>query len=166
MVKDFSGSDLFKRLDAANREREQVYEQANQVSADRLTRNLTAINETALATYANAIRFWTTWMNVGGVAGWLILIGLSLGLGIYGAHKLAIRWTEWEVQSLTSRKAALQAEIEAQKTTIKQLKTKTGGILLYEEESGRYVVFPKGQFGDDGTDWTFGGRPALKLKNQ
>ena len=102
----------------------------------------------------------------GGVAGWLILIGLSLGLGIYGAHKLAIRWTEREVQSLTSRKAALQAEIEAQKTTIKQLTTKTWGILLYEEESGRYVVFPKGQFGDDGTDWTFGGRPALKLKDQ
>ena len=166
MVKDFSENDLFKRLDAANREREQVYEQAHQVSVERFTQNLSDINKSVLDSYANAIAWWTTSMNVGQVLVAMVLIGGAFSMGIYGAHWLAIQWTEVEVQSLTSRKAALQVEIEDQTSTIKQLTTKTWGILLYEEKSGRYVVFPKGQFGDDWKNLTFEGRPAVKLKDQ
>ena len=77
-----------------------------------------------------------------------------------------MHWTAREVESLTTRKATLQAEIEAQEKTIERLKEKTWGLLLHEDESGRFVVFPKGEFGEDWKDWTFRGRPAWKLQNQ
>jgi len=166
MSKDLSGSGLFKKLDAANRERELIYEQAHQASVNRLERNLNAVNEAALATYGNAIRFYKTWLNLAGIASWSILIGLALSIGIYGAHWLALRWTERDVTILTTRKQALQEEIEAQRKTIERLKTRTWGILLHEAESDRYVVFPKNQVSDDWDGPTFFGRPAAKLKNQ
>ena len=165
MVKDFSENDLFKRLDATNREREQVYEQAHQVSVERFTRNLTAINKSALDFYANAIEWWTTSMNVGQVLVAMVLIGGAFSMGIYGAHWLAIKWTEDNVDVLTSQTAELQVEIEAQKKTIERLNSKTWSVLLHEDEKGRFVVLPAGEI----EDWDgryIRGRPAYQLKDR
>ena len=167
MSKDFSGSGLFKKLDAANRERESIYEQAHQASVNRLEKNLNAVNATVLHTYADAIRLRNTWLNLIQVAGWSLLIGLSLAVGIYGAHWVGMHWTAREVTTLNARKQKLQTKIEAQETTIERLKGQTWGILLHEHESTRYVVFPKNQSG--ARDWkgqTFFGRPAVKLENE
>ena len=166
MVKDSHGNDLFERLDAANREREQVYEKAHQLSVERFTQNLSDINKTALDFYANAIEWWTTSMNVGQVLVAMVLIGGAFSIGIYGAHWLAIQWTEVNVKILTSETAQLQVEITAQKKTIEQLKAKTWGVALHEDDEGRFVVFPKGELGKDWDGRYIRGRPAYQLKDR
>ena len=94
------------------------------------------------------------------------MVGLSISLGIYGAHWAAMHWTAGEVESLATRKAKLQAEIEVQEKTIEQLKEKTWGILLHEDKNGRFVVFPKEEAGEDWKSWTYRGRPAWRLRDQ
>ena len=160
--------DLSINLDNEDRKREQEYEQRFRDSIERVLKSYNDTAEHGLATIERTTGQWDCRLKAVALVGWMrpLILGLSISLGIYGAHWVAMQWTAREVKSLTSRKAELQVEIEDQKTTIKQLTTKTWGILLYEEESERYVVFPKGQFGDDGTAWTFGDRPALKLKDQ
>ena len=166
MVKDSPGNDLFERLDAANREREQVYEKAHELSVERFTQNLSDINKTALDSYASVIEWWTTSMNVGQVLVGMVLLGGAFSIGIYGAHWLTIKWTEGHVDVLTSQKAELQVEIEAQKKSIEQLKAKTWGVALHEDEKGRFVVFPKGELGKDWDGRNIRGRPAYQLKDR
>lgn len=94
------------------------------------------------------------------------VLGGAILIGIWSAHWIGMKWTEDQVKTLAGRKAALQAEIEAQEKTIKRLKDKTWGVALHEDEEGRFVVFPKGEFGKEWDSWTFRGRPAWKLQNQ
>ena len=92
------------------------------------------------------------------------VLGIAILIGIWSAHWIGMKWTEDQVKALASQKAALQKEIESEQKTIEKLKDTTWGLLLHEEEEGRFVVFPKRQLGDDWGDWTFRGRPAVKLK--
>ena len=155
-------------MDDEDRKREQEYEQRFRRSIERVLTSYIDTGERGLATIERTTAEWDRRLKASALAGWMrpLILGLSISLGIYGAHWAAMHWTAREVESLTTRKATLQAEIEAQEKTIERLKAKTWGLLLHEDESGRFVVFPKGEFGEDWKDWTFRGRPAWRLKDQ
>ena len=153
--------DLSINLDDEDRKREQEYEQRFRDSIERVLKSYNDTAEHGLATIERTTGQWDRRLKAAALVGWMrpLILGLSISIGIYGAHWVAMQWTAREVTSLTSRKAMLQAEIESQEKTIERLKTKTWGILLHEDESGRFVVFPKGEF-EDWKGWIIRGRPG------
>ena len=167
MNKPSHAKDLSINLHDEDRKREQEYEQRFRRSIERVLSSYIDTGERGLATIERTTAEWDRRLKASALGGWMrpLIVGLSISLGIYGAHWAAMHWTAREVTSLTMRKAVLEVEIEAQEKIIKQLKEKTWGILLHEDEGGRFVVFPKGEF-DDWDSWTIQGRPAYKLKDQ
>ena len=169
MNKPSHAKDLSINLDEEDRKREQEYEQRFQSSMERVLKSFNDTGERGLATIERTTADWNRRLNTLAFAGWMrpLVLGLSISLGIYGAHWAAKRWTADQVKSLTSRKATLQAEIESQEKTIETLKEKTWGVLMHEDDEGRFVVFPKGEVDmDEWKGWTFRGRAAWRLKDQ
>ena len=159
--------DLSINLDDEDRKREQEYEQRFRDSIERVLKSYNDTAEHGLATIERTTGQWDRRLKAAALTGWMrpLILGLSISIGIYGAHWVAMHWTAREVKSLTSRKAALQVEIEAQKKTIERLNSKTLGVLLHEDEEGRFVVLPA----DEIEDWDgryIRGRPAYRLKDQ
>ena len=163
MAKDLTASGLFKKLDDANREAEQVYKQALTASRDRLVRDLTSIAEDGLATFAGVTAAWMKKQSLAAVTGWILLAGLLLLLTIYASIRMLTLWTEKDIEGLIREKAALAGEVAAQKKTIERLEQKTWGVLLHEDKNGRFVVFPKADPELPAT-WRVGDRPAWKIK--
>ena len=161
-------SDLSINLDEEDRKREQEHEQRFRRSIERVLKSYNDTGERGLATIERTTAEWDRRLRASALAGWMrpLILGLSISLATYGAHWVAMHWTAREVKSLATRKATLQGEIESQEKTIEQLKAKTWGILLHEEEGGRFVVFPKGEFGRDWEGPTVRGRPAWRLKDR
>ena len=160
--------DLSINLDDEDRKREQEYEQRFRQSIERVLGIYIDTGERGLATIERTTAEWDRRLKASALTGWMrpLVVGLSISLGIYGAHWAAMHWTAGEVESLATRKARLQAEIEVQEKTIEQLKEKTWGILLHEDKNGRFVVFPKEEAGEDWKSWTYRGRPAWRLRDQ
>ena len=159
--------DLSINLDDEDRKREQEYEQRFRDSIERVLKSYNDTAEHGLATIERTTGQWDRRLKAVALVGWMrpLILGLSISIGIHGAHWVAIQWTEAEVTILTSSKAALQQEIEAQKKTIERLNSKTLGVLLHEDEEGRFVVLPAGEI----KDWNgrhIRGRPAYRLKDR
>ena len=94
-----------------------------------------------------------------------LVIGLMFFLGMVGGSWGLMGWLSNSIESHLRRRAALQAEIESQEKTIERLRDKTWRVDFHEDEEGRFVVFPRGEFKDwDGRH--IRGRPAYRLKDR
>ena len=92
-----------------------------------------------------------------------IAISLLLGISI-GSWGLA-QWLSFRVRTLVE----LEEQITEREQTLELLEEKTWGLDLHEGGNGKYVVLPEGALTLDGrdrpqkTEWTVGGRAAIKL---
>ena len=160
-------NDLSINLDEEDRKREQEYEQRFRRSSERVLKSYIDTGERGLATIERTTVEWDRRLKASALAGWMrpLILGLSISLATYGAHWVAMHWTAREVKSLAGRKAMLEGEIESREKTIERLRDKTWRVDFHEDEKGRFVVFPRGEF----KNWKgryIRGRPAYRLKDR
>lgn len=97
---------------------------------------------------------------------WLLLGGLCVFLGTFGASWGLMQWQSSRVARLVERQEALQRAIAQEQQTLEQLQAQTWGVRLHEAEDGtRYVLFPRGEFGE-GWKLNVQGQPAWQLSSE
>ena len=93
-----------------------------------------------------------------------LVVGLSLGLGIFGGSWATMRWLWTRIEVRIEMAAGLDRDIEEARRTLAQLEVDTWGMVFHEIEGDRFVVVPEGALADP--PWRVDGRPALKLSNE
>lgn len=95
----------------------------------------------------------------------MALILLAFGCIVAGA---VFGFLLWSTNSLRDERAALQTElsglkasIQAEKNTLAEMKSKTWGLSLHEDDKGRFIVLLKGTGLE--TNWTVDKTPAAKI---
>ena len=163
MSRTSSGTDLSTRLQQKIEQERQQIEAVTQKEFERLERGLRWIVSNALDTIESDTRRISAVLR----RAWIrpLVIGLMFFLGMVGGSWGLMGWLSSSIESHIRRRAALQAEIESQEKTIERLRDKTWRVDLHEDEEGRFVVFPRGEFKDwDGR--RLRGRPAYRLKDR
>ena len=90
-----------------------------------------------------------------------VFLGLSVSLGTLTVNWALGQWQSSRVESLTQRRAQLEAEIGRFEATVQRLKDQTWGVQLVEDDQGPLVVLPQGTL--ENPQWTVGGLPAVPL---
>ena len=164
MSRTSGGTDLSTRLQQKIEQERKQIEAVTQKEFEKLEGGLRWIVSNALDTIESDTRRISEVLR----RAWIrpLVIGLMFFLGMVGGSWGLMGWLSNSIESHIRTRAALQAEIESQEKTIERLKEKTWGILLHQDEGGRFVVFPKGEFGDDWKGLTFRGRPVWELKDR
>jgi hypothetical protein len=89
----------------------------------------------------------------------ILVAGLGTLAICFGIGWGVMTWLSTEIRTLRNEREELRAEIAEQKRTLEVFKTGMWGVVLHEDEHGRFVVLPEGA-GIDPT-WTVGERPAV-----
>ena len=90
-----------------------------------------------------------------------VFLGLSVSLGTLTVNWALGQWQSSRIESLTQRRAQLEAEVGRFEATVQRLQDKTWGVQLVEDDQGRLVVLPPGAL--ENPKWTVGGLPAVPL---
>ena len=163
MSKTSSGTDLSARLQQKIEQERKQIEAVTQEEFEKLEGGLRWIVSNALDTIESDTRRISEVLR----RAWIrpLVIGLMFFLGMVGGSWGLMGWLSNSIESHIRRRAALQAEIESQEKTIERLRDKTWRVDFHEDEEGRFVVFPRGEF----KDWDgryIRGRPAYRLKDR
>ena len=163
MSRTSSGTDLSTRLQQKIEQERKQIEAVTQKEFEKLEGGLRWIVSNALDTIESDTRRISEVLR----RAWIrpLVIGLMFFLGMVGGSWGLMGWLSSSIESPIRRRASLQAEIESQEKTIERLRDKTWRVDLHEDEEGRFVVFPRGEFKDwDGR--RLRGRPAYRLKDR
>lgn len=88
----------------------------------------------------------------------MALIMLGISVLICG---LTLKIFLWSTESLKKEREALKVAIQAEEATLAELRSKTWGLRLHEDEKGRFIVLPEGMTSQ--AHWSVGKRSAIRL---